>query len=79
MISESNFTQTLEMEKEIYEVVSELEGMKGEYNYLLFLIQNVNIKIHLVSQGQSHLPSPDIPLWVNSLGIFHFLERFHEN
>ncbi|GIX41449.1 MAG: hypothetical protein KatS3mg129_1182 [Leptospiraceae bacterium] len=78
LIQEANLTQTLEMEKEISKVITELEELKGDYQYYLELASTIEVEIQFLSFEQRNLPSTPYPGWISKLGIYNFLERFHE-
>ncbi len=78
LIQEASLVQTLEMEQEISKVIEELEELKGDYNYYLELANTMNVEIQFIHIEKGNLPKKPYPNWVSKLGIFNFLERFHE-
>lgn len=78
LIQEANLTQTLEMEKEISKVITELEELKGDYQYYIELASTIEVDIQFLSFEQKNLPTTPYPGWISKLGIYNFLERFHE-
>jgi hypothetical protein len=78
LTQEASLVQTLEMEQEISKVIQELEELKGNYNYYLELANSMNVEIQFINIEKGSLPKKPYPYWVSKLGIFNFLERFHE-
>jgi len=78
LTQEASLVQTLEMEQEISKVIQELEELKGNYNYYLELANSMSVEIQFINIEKGSLPKKPYPYWVSKLGIFNFLERFHE-
>jgi len=78
LTQEASLVQTLEMEQEISKIIEELEELKGNYNYYLELANSINVEIQFIHVEKGSLPKKPYPKWVSKLGIFNFLERFHE-
>jgi hypothetical protein len=78
LITEADLTETLEMEKEISKNIEELEILKGDYQYFLELASTIEVEIRFLSFTKTNLPANIYPGWISKLGIYNFLERFHE-
>ena len=76
MVAGSNAEQTLELEKELNRVISEIERNRGQLNFYRERVSLIHLRVDFTSSA-SPSTTGGIPIdWVRDLNIEDFMERF---
>lgn len=79
LFSASEFRQTLEVEKEIDEVIREIEALKGKIRYDKDLISfsTVSIQMNFNNVIDKKKPAPRTGFdWIRNLGVINLMENY---